>query len=188
MDEYIRENYSSEEYRSILKYYYEKIDELGTLALRDDMTHVGNKAAYTAEISGLRDTDAYGIVFMDVNNLKMINDTYGHEAGDDYIKGCCDILCDVYTHSPVFRIGGDEFAVILEGRDYESREALLQKLTDTFAKLWTARENDPKHRFSASVGMADSTACATVKETIQAADEAMYESKCRFKEKYGSYR
>ena len=166
----------------------EQISELGAMALRDSMTNVGNKTAYTNRISELKDTDTYGIVLMDANNLKMINDTYGHEAGDTYLKGCCKLLCDAFTHSPVFRIGGDEFAVILKGRDYNNRHALLKNLNDTLEKIWTENENDPINRYSASLGMADSTTCSTTRETIKTADDNMYENKKKFKEKYGSYR
>ena len=125
---------------------------------------------------------------MDVNNLKMINDTYGHEAGDSYIIGVCRVLCDVYSHSPVFRIGGDEFAVILKGRDYENRQLLIESLAQTFDVIWAQNENNPCYRFSGSFGMADSTVCKTTHETIRAADDAMYRCKKNFKEKYGSYR
>ena len=165
-----------------------KISELGNLALRDVMTSVGNKTAFTLKISEIKDTDEYGIVLMDVNNLKMINDTYGHEAGDSYIIGVCRVLCDVYSHSPVFRIGGDEFAVILKGRDYENRQLLIESLAQTFDVIWAQNENNPCYRFSGSFGMADSTVCKTTRETIRAADDAMYRCKKNFKEKYGSYR
>ena len=166
----------------------EKITELGTLALRDEMTNVGNKAAFTARVNDIRDDDEYGIVLMDANNLKMINDTYGHDAGDAYIKGCCDILCDTFGHSPVFRIGGDEFAVILKGRDYTNRQDLCKQIKDKFKKIWDENETDPVHRYSASIGMADSTTCSSTRETIKTADEAMYADKKRFKEENGSYR
>lgn len=43
--------------------------------------------------------------------LDCLNDTYGHTAGDNYIKGCCKVICQIYKHSPVFRIGGDEFKI-----------------------------------------------------------------------------
>ena len=166
----------------------ERISKLGDLALRDEMTNVGNKAAFSGQISNIRDDDEYGIVLMDANNLKMINDTYGHGAGDEYIKGCCKILCDVFERSPVFRIGGDEFAVILKGKDYENRHELFEELKETFRRIWTEKENDPTHRFSGSVGMADSTHCRSTRETIKTADENMYEDKKLFKEKNGSYR
>ena len=166
----------------------EKISELGAMALRDSMTNVGNKTAFTKRISDLDDTDEYGIVLMDANNLKMINDTYGHEAGDAYIKGCCEVLCNTFTHSPVFRIGGDEFAVILKGRDYKLRAALMQEIKEKFERIWVEKEYDPPHRYSCSLGMADSTTCSTTRETIKTADELMYEDKKAFKEKNGSYR
>ena len=165
-----------------------KINELGNMALRDSMTNVGNKTAYTNSISNIKDNDEYGIVLMDANNLKMINDTYGHEAGDTYIQGCCKILCDTFCHSPVFRIGGDEFAVILKGRDYKNRETLMKQITETFERIWAEKENDPPHRFSCAVGMADSTGCHTTRETIKTADDRMYANKKAFKEKNGSYR
>lgn len=165
-----------------------KISELGDLALRDSMTNVGNKAAFTSAITKLSDNEEYGIVLMDVNNLKMINDTYGHDAGDAYIIGTCTILCDAFSHSPVYRIGGDEFAVILKGRDYSNRLALMRSLIQTFEIIWKEKESDPVHRFSGSVGMADSTTCESTRETIKAADDAMYKFKKEFKEKNGSYR
>ncbi len=154
----------------------------------DEMTSVGNKAAFSHQISITRDDDEYGIVLMDANDLKMINDKYGHAAGDEYIKGCCKILCDVFECSPVFRIGRDEFAVILKGRDFEHRHELLAKIKDIFAKIREDKEIEPTKRYSGSVGMADSTTCKTTRETIRTADENMYEDKKLYKEKYGSYR
>ena len=69
----------------------------------------------------------FGIVVFDVNGLKFVNDTYGHEAGDRWIRNACKLICDIYQHSPVYRIGGDEFVVCLENTDYENREELLRK-------------------------------------------------------------
>jgi GGDEF domain-containing protein len=51
----------------------------------------------------------------DLNDLKHINDRYGHERGDEYIVNCCRLICQVFKHSPVFRIGGDEFVALLRG-------------------------------------------------------------------------
>ena len=153
------------------------ITELGAMALRDSMTNVGNKTAFTRSISALRDTDEYGIVLMDVNNLKKINDTYGHEAGDAYIKGCCQVLCDTFAHSPVFRIGGDEFAVILKGQDFKNRHDLMEQIEKTLDLIWREKEYDPLRRYSCALGMADTTTCNTPRETIKTADDIMYANK-----------
>ena len=65
-----------------------------------------------------------------VNGLKVINDTLGHKAGDEYIQSASKMVCDIFQHSPVFRTGGDEFAVILRGRDYLIRNELVLALHD----------------------------------------------------------
>ena len=103
------------------------------MARRDELTHVKNKTAYHEREKELQKQiddgcEPFGIVVCDINDLKMINDTEGHRAGDDYIKACCLLVCRTYQHSPVFRIGGDEFAVILRGADYANREKLLADL------------------------------------------------------------
>jgi diguanylate cyclase (GGDEF)-like protein len=70
----------------------------------------------------------FGIVIGDINGTKTVNDTRGHRAGDEYIRAGCELICSCFKFSPVYRIGGDEFAVLLEGPDYERREELMQSL------------------------------------------------------------
>lgn len=69
----------------------------------------------------------FAIAVFDLNNLKDINDRLGHEVGDQYIKNACRVICDSFKHSPVFRVGGDEFAVFLENTDYWVRERIMQQ-------------------------------------------------------------
>ena len=70
------------------------------------------------------------MVVCDVNGLKKINDTLGHKAGDEYIRKAFEMICDIFQHSPVYRTGGDEFVVILTGRDYIIRKELVLALHD----------------------------------------------------------
>ena len=103
------------------------------IARRDELTHVKNKTAYHEKVKELQkqinaERGSFGIVVCDINGLKTVNDTEGHRVGDEYIKACCALICRIYQHSPVCRIGGDEFAVILEGEDYENREMLFADL------------------------------------------------------------
>ena len=72
----------------------------------------------------------------DINNLKYVNDTYGHELGDEYIKGCCRIICNIFEESQVYRIGGDEFVVILKDSDYFCRVMLMDDLEFEFDKAY----------------------------------------------------
>ena len=103
------------------------------IARRDELTHTKNKTAYKEMESQLQrqideERSPFGIVVCDINGLKLINDTKGHKAGDDYIKASCSLVCRVFQHSPVFRIGGDEFVAVLRGTDYENRDKLILRL------------------------------------------------------------
>ena len=103
------------------------------MANRDAMTGVKNKRAYVqAEMEldeQIKDGEnpPFAVVVCDVNGLKQVNDTQGHKAGDEFIRKACCVICNAFKHSPVFRIGGDEFAVILKNQDYHSRSELMQQ-------------------------------------------------------------
>lgn len=172
----------------------QQIGEITRTAYRDALTSVGSKIAYIEKCNLLNqkieaDTAEFAIVMVDMNNLKKINDTYGHKAGDAYIKGCCQIICEVYKHSPVYRIGGDEFIVVLQGSDYQARLEHIRKLKEIFEETYTKEEGKPWEKYSASVGMAEyASDDSTVDFVFKRADRAMYEEKQLFKKKYGSYR
>lgn len=158
---------------------------LGTaidMANKDALTKVKNKHAYTQAVKELDEKAACGdtefaVVVMDINGLKHVNDTQGHHAGDEYIKASCHIICTVFKHSPVFRIGGDEFAVLLTGEDYENREDLLEYFKDI------VMSNKKKGLASLASGMAtyDSGLDSGVEAVFERADKAMYENKRLFK-------
>ncbi len=112
-------------------YMNKRSKESERLANTDPLTGVKSKHAFllkenelNASIEDERAED-FAVVVCDVNGLKMINDTLGHKAGDKYIREACKMICDIFQHSPVFRIGGDEFVVILQGRDYSIRRELM---------------------------------------------------------------
>lgn len=102
------------------------------MAYTDSLTGVRGKRAYdeTEERMDSRiangELTAFAIAVFDLNGLKYVNDTLGHDAGDRYIVSACRLICNHFKHSPVFRIGGDEFVAIMEGADYENRNDLLQ--------------------------------------------------------------
>ena len=112
-------------------YMSKRSKESERLANTDPLTGVKSKHAFqlkendlNASIADEREDD-FAIVVCDVNGLKKINDTLGHKAGDEYIREACKMVCDIFQHSPVFRVGGDEFVVILQGRDYSIRRELM---------------------------------------------------------------
>ena len=154
------------------------------MARRDALTHVKNKTAYHEKEKELQKliregNCAFGIVICDINELKTINDTEGHKAGDEYIKACCMLICRIYQHSPVYRIGGDEFAVILTGEDYTNREQLL----DTLRKQTEDNIRIGEGPVAAS-GMAEYRPGQdrSTEEVFTRADNRMYENKTQLKE------
>ncbi|MCR5210908.1 MAG: GGDEF domain-containing protein, partial [Lachnospiraceae bacterium] len=105
------------------------------LARRDELTGVKNKTAYIeleksvqSNIDNGMDYLPFAIIVSDANDLKKINDTEGHMAGDGYIKASAGLLSEIFKNCPVFRIGGDEFVVFLRGNDYINRQTLMDKL------------------------------------------------------------
>ena len=103
------------------------------IAYKDPLTGVKSARAYSEakehidqKISSLQ-LKELGVIVCDLNNLKQINDNLGHEAGDSYIKTGGELICAQFQHSPVYRIGGDEFVVLLEGEDYKQRQSLIEE-------------------------------------------------------------
>ena len=155
------------------------------LARRDELTGVKNKTAYKeleesaqGNIDNGMDYLPFGLVVCDTNNLKLINDTQGHAAGDEYIRASARLLCDIFVHSPVFRIGGDEFVVFLRGNDYLSRYELLDKLRSQVLE---------NKRIGAGVILASGMSeykpesDSFVSDIFERADKEMYEDKQRLK-------
>ena len=172
-----------------------KMEQLERQSLRDGLTSVGNKTAYlkkTKELAkGLHVNPNFKFAFImiDINNLKQINDEFGHEKGDQYIINCCKIACDILKHSAVYRIGGDEFIAVLQGEDFINREHLFNKLRTTFRDTFMNKNKNLYERYSASTGMAENNEyLKNVDQVFEKADKEMYRNKTKFKEKYGSYR
>ena len=121
-------------------YMNKRSKESEMLANVDPMTGVKSKHAYLVNERAV-DTaisegraEPFAVVVCDVNGLKKINDTLGHKAGDEYIREACKMVCEIYAHSPVYRVGGDEFVAVLSGRDYAVRKELMRALHDTSVK------------------------------------------------------
>ncbi len=153
------------------------------MARRDELTGTKNKTAYHEMEKELeRQTEAggdpFGIVVCDINGLKHVNDTEGHKAGDDYIKAACRLVCRVFHHSPVFRIGGDEFAAVLRGQDFANRESLVSSLR---------RQVEENIRIGEGPVIASGLAefqpykDRSVEDVFNRADNHMYEEKARLK-------
>ena len=161
-----------------------KADKMDELAHRDALTGVGSKLAYDQKAAELNEKiregkARFGIVMVDMNYLKKLNDTYGHEHGNDAIRTTSSLICEIFKHSPVYRIGGDEFVVILEGRNYDG----ISDLTDSFNQTVSSLQGQPWEKISAAIGYALYKDEGTVDEVFRKADHIMYENKQKMKAK-----
>ena len=161
--------------------YVRKLEDARRLANRDELTGVKNKHAY-AEAERALDAAlaehgeaALAVVICDLNDLKRVNDRQGHSAGDRYIRTACRIICNVFKHSPVFRIGGDEFAVLCQGHDYEHIEALLAAVEAENVK------NQAAGGVQIACGMSRYQGGESVAEVFERADREMYLKKAEMK-------
>lgn len=148
------------------------------LANRDPLTGVKSKLAYAEKEKELEemiasgDAEPFAVAVCDINGLKEVNDTLGHKAGDAYIRSGCMLVCRYFEHSPVYRIGGDEFVVLVAGSDYDSRDEIMVELHRT------VRENLMAKEVVVAAGIASyPEAGKTLREVFEEADRRMYEEK-----------
>jgi len=153
------------------------------LAFLDSLTGVRNKMAYDNYIAEFKsriengEVKSYGIAILDTNNLKEINDTYGHENGNAYLVNSCKLICQIFAHSPVFRIGGDEFLVILLDEDLDNHHDLLKQLEESMDLTKKASFPWKQISIACGIGIATYAKATTIADTFNKADSDMYKNK-----------
>ena len=163
-----------------------KNNELGNAQMSlntDELTGVKSKHAYKEKVYLLDEmihngsVSDFAVAIFDINDLKKINDTLGHDTGDEYIMAGAMTICECFKHSPVYRIGGDEFVVILEGCDFEKRMSLMETFNDQMD-----REKE-SGRVVVSAGYSDFDADDDrfFSDILRRADAAMYNRKKELK-------
>lgn len=162
--------------------------QLSELAVTDALTGIGNKTAYFAKV---REMDAeiaakrasFTVVVFDLNGLKTINDNHGHECGDMAIVDAAEVLASVFGRESLFRIGGDEFIAVLEGK---SEIAGLFEALDCAIIEANMKETAYKTPLSMSKGYAryDQERDKEYREVAHRADDAMYEDKAEYYKKH----
>lgn len=121
----------------------------------------------------------FGIVVFDLNDLKVVNDTTGHESGDEFIINASKLICVTFKRSPVYRVGGDEFVAIIEGDDFDNRDKLLKQFNDAIENNLAKGNNVV---VASGVGIFDKKKDKSFQTIFAKADKAMYERKQKIKE------
>ena len=160
----------------------EHAEEMDRAANIDALTKVRNKRAYDVEADRVdRELKAgntrVGVAMIDLNYLKRTNDTYGHEKGNEAICLLCGAICRVFKHSPVFRVGGDEFVVILENHDLAQLDVLKEAFEQELVRMQDNPE--PWARISAAAGYAlyEPGTDVDLEDVFKRADAQMYARK-----------
>ena len=165
----------------------EMAGKLEIYVYHDELTGLYNTAAYARAKEKIAKNNfkhsEYAVAVFDANFLKRINDTYGHEAGNELIKRAAGLIKRTFANSRVYRIGGDEFATILEGEDFKHRDILLKKFDEE-----SARESFEVGGERISVSVARGLAVRVGEaecfdEVFRSADATMYEHKAAIKAK-----
>lgn len=157
-------------------------------AYRDTLTGLQNRTAYY-EYNQVLDgrisegAASFSILMVDVNFLKRMNDTHGHEKGNVYLKNASDLIGSVFGRDYVYRTGGDEFVVVMEGERQKNVDALIRQFKSAVEFCQSAAELEPWQRVSAAVGIAayEPGRDSCTEDVLKRADAAMYEDKVAMK-------
>ena len=146
---------------------YLLLQQLTKLSTIDLLTGVYNRNEMNNYMQGLlKDEEDFsiGLLFIDINGLKKVNDFSGHLMGDDLIKRAAEVLKAKFGHSRIFRAGGDEFVVVIESVN----EKEINKIIDDL------REEAKKKNVSFAIGYSLKKSRKELLEALNEADEAMY--------------
>lgn len=162
-----------------------KYDIVKELAYSDGLTSLGNRTSFLEKLSFYASSDvaSIGIVFLDVNDLKLTNDTRGHEIGDKLLLEATSIIKNSFgKYGDCYRIGGDEFCVLMEGNDLQS---MYEEGRECFNKYIEASHNnefDLNIQIAHGFTIGDATTVESIDNAIDIADKLMYRDKERLKE------
>ncbi|WP_338502386.1 GGDEF domain-containing protein [Sphingomonas kaistensis] len=159
-----------------------QVGELDRLAHHDALVPLPNRRGFEKQLAGLIDRlerygDSSALLFIDVDGLKMVNDSFGHDAGDAVLIHVAELLIGgVRQSDTVARFGGDEFAVLLERVDFEQANETAARLTDRIAGT-SFTHDGLAIPLSAAIGIAEIRVGDTPEAVLARADRAMYEQK-----------
>ena len=158
--------------------------ELEVLSYRDALTNINNNRSYQEHMEDLSKKKLpYGLIFMDLNDFKQVNDTYGHEAGDTLLNIVAKRLQNsIREKDKAFRIGGDEFVVVIHGtHDKQFYEGVIERMRHNVARDVTLN-NGIILKVSISAGFARCPEDgAKFEDVVKKADDEMYQNKRAFK-------
>ena len=160
----------------------ERVEQLDQLAHQDSLIDLPNRRGFMRELERLiARVDRYGInaamLFVDLDGLKMINDSFGHRAGDEALIQVANLLASGVRHSDVVaRIGGDEFGILLESSDEDAAHETASRLINQISGCEFKHDGE-ELPLSVAIGVGMIDSLDTPDAIMDRADEAMYRRK-----------
>lgn len=159
-----------------------RIDYINNLAFIDKLTGIKNNTSYMQDVSMISEElknkkTEFALFVIDINGLKSINDKYGHDCGNKLIIEASNTIAEVFGYENVYRIGGDEFAVIMRGFSREKCDEYERKFENRIA------DNKSQFNLSAAIGSAsyEESKDSSFESVFKTADERMYKMKIEMK-------
>lgn len=148
----------------------------GHVMEKDPVTGLDNRLSFMTYLKKL-EGESFSIAFLDLNKFKPVNDTYGHEAGDEVLKAIGERLLKVYgSMATVSRLGGDEFCLLFPNKNAKEVQAMTHEMTKLI-ETPILIQKEVSIQVGTSIGVADNTVGKTGKDVLKAADENMYQHK-----------
>ena len=154
-----------------------KFLEYKKLSLIDPLTGLINRRGFEIELDKMKQKKDIYLIYIDIDDFKKINDTYGHDIGDEVLKVIGSILKNyVRKDATIFRLGGEEFAILLSDIDKKSVFNIAKRIRKVIDNH-NLRLDDKIVSFTASFGITKRKEKESIKEFLKRADEAMYTAK-----------
>jgi diguanylate cyclase (GGDEF)-like protein len=150
-------------------------------ARQDPLTGIGNRRALDERLTAARDSGrAVTVLVIDVDDLKVVNDTYGHACGDELLQVVANLLVEqARATDAVIRSGGDEFIVVLDQPDAKGGAQLALRIRTAAAAIAAATPKPWLGRLGLSIGYAATAEGVGVDQLIATADRRLYDDKRR---------
>ncbi len=172
----------AESFQLTVNHLQKYVNYINGLAYRDSMTGVKNKTAYDEMAKKIEEKmrteqPEFAVIVFDINGLKQVNDNFGHDFGDILIIDCSKLICKSFKRSPVYRIGGDEFVVILENDDLEHYQERLEDFQREIEEANRTSNVGFKISIARGIAIYNSGTDLVFANVFKRADEAMYQNK-----------
>jgi adenylate cyclase len=175
-----RERRKTQELEQTLRLLEQAQAQLAVQASQDALTGLANRRSVKARLESLSECETpWSVIYLDLNGFKKINDTYGHQAGDDLLKQVGERLRLAFRSTDVVgRWGGDEFVALLDA-SYAAAQAQVSRITEQLSKEFviTTRGTSQQVSIGAAIGVVTRRPGETVSQVLQRADAEMYREK-----------